>query len=255
MHEPGGSGAEKTSGATSDSSAGHAASSAAGTSAPSAGVVVESVVDSLATAATPPTRLHSATATLTAADTDRPSTDTLWDGARHIVHAMQTPALVRNLYGEIVVANEMARALYSPMFYDPIPSVASPTPNLARFVFLDPRSREFYPNWQQQTEDIVAMLGLARVSGNNRQHAAELVQELSEASPEFARMWSRYDMRYVSRRASIIEHPVVGTLELEFAPTMLVSAPDLALLLYGTTPGSQTEARLEELRSWAASQA
>lgn len=219
------------------------------------GVVVESVVDSLATTATPPTRLHSATATLTAADTDRPSTDTLWDGARHIVNAMHTPALVRNLYGEIVAANEMARALYSPMFYDPIPAVASLTPNLARFVFLDPRSQEFYPNWQQQTEDIVAMLGLARVNGNNRQHVTDLVAELSEASPEFARMWSRYDIRYVSRRASVIHHPIVGELELEFAPTMLVSAPDLALLLYGATPGSQTEARLEELRSWATSHA
>ena len=43
----------------------------------------------------------------------------------------------------------MAQALYAPLLAEPAPELAHRAPNMARFVFLDPRSRSFFPNWQQ----------------------------------------------------------------------------------------------------------
>jgi hypothetical protein len=53
-----------------------------------------------------------------------------------------TAAFVRNGRLDILAANQLGSALYAPAFLDPARPV-----NLARFVFLDRRSREFYGDW------------------------------------------------------------------------------------------------------------
>src|SRR4051794_34769778 len=55
---------------------------------------------------------------------------------------LTTPAFVRNGRLDLLAINTLGRALYAPVFDDP----ARPA-NLARFNFLDPRARDFYPNW------------------------------------------------------------------------------------------------------------
>lgn len=51
-------------------------------------------------------------------------------------------AVVRDQRQDIVAFNDLARAFYAPLIGD-----GGRTPNLARFQFLDPASREFYPDW------------------------------------------------------------------------------------------------------------
>ena len=55
------------------------------------------------------------------------------------------PAYVRNGRLDILATNPLGRALYSPVFDDP----RRPA-NIARFIFLDPRAREFYPDWERR---------------------------------------------------------------------------------------------------------
>ena len=63
------------------------------------------------------------------------------------------PAWVRNARHDLLAANRLGFALYSEMLTDPIRPA-----NNARFVFLNPKSREFFVDWERAADDIVAML-------------------------------------------------------------------------------------------------
>ena len=64
-----------------------------------------------------------------------------------------TPAYVRNGRLDILYANQIAQALYSGLFRDPVRPV-----NVARFLFLDPRGTEFYADWEHAANDAAALL-------------------------------------------------------------------------------------------------
>jgi hypothetical protein len=65
----------------------------------------------------------------------------------------EAPAWVRNARMDFLAANRLGYALYSPMITSPVQPA-----NNARFTFLDPRSRDFYPDWERAANDHVAML-------------------------------------------------------------------------------------------------
>ncbi|MFM9432797.1 helix-turn-helix transcriptional regulator, partial [Arthrobacter sp. MP_2.3] len=64
------------------------------------------------------------------------------------------PAVVQNGRLDIIAANRMGRALYAAQF-----DTAVLPPNQARFVFLDPRARDFAPDWDRAANECVALLG------------------------------------------------------------------------------------------------
>jgi hypothetical protein len=55
-----------------------------------------------------------------------------------------TPAFVLNRRLDILTANELGFALYSPIYADP----ARP-PSNARFIFLDPHATRFFRDWNK----------------------------------------------------------------------------------------------------------
>ena len=63
------------------------------------------------------------------------------------------PAFVVDARLDILAANELGRALYAPIFEDPIQP-----PNHARFLFLDRRAGDFWRDWAQAADDAVALL-------------------------------------------------------------------------------------------------
>jgi hypothetical protein len=73
--------------------------------------------------------------------------------ARILELMTEVPTFVNNGRGDVLAANPLAQALYSPMFDAP----ARPA-NHARFAFLNPRAREFWLDWEQIASDTVAML-------------------------------------------------------------------------------------------------
>ncbi|MDU0347466.1 helix-turn-helix transcriptional regulator [Actinomyces sp. MRS3W] len=175
-------------------------------------------------------------------------------GTQWILDAMTTPAAVRDGSGTYVAANAMARALYSPMFVDPIPEVAAEHPNMARFLFLDPRARQFFPNWQEGAEDLVSMLRLDAGANPADPCLQALIGELSTRSRDFADLWARHDVRYVCRGEKVVNHPVVGRIHLSYEPAGMETAPGMTMLLYGVEPGSASEDALRLLSSWAATE-
>ncbi|WP_341976816.1 helix-turn-helix transcriptional regulator [Microbacterium sp. LWO13-1.2] len=158
------------------------------------------------------------------------------------------PALVRNNYFEYLGANTLGRALYAPVFTEPVP-------NSARFAFLNPAAQDFYVDWEQVTQDLVAaMRGEAGRNPYDRRFS-DLVGELSTRSERFRTLWAAHNVRYHRSGVKRLRHPIVGELEIVYEAFELPADPGLHLSTYTAEPGTPSEEKLKMLASWAATDA
>jgi transcriptional regulator with XRE-family HTH domain len=170
---------------------------------------------------------------------------------QRIVDAMsEIPAFVQNGRLDILYANDLATALYSDMLQDPIRP-----PNAARFLFLDPRARTFYVDWDSVARSIVA--ALRGTAGRNPYDRAlsDLVGVLSTRSEEFRARWASHDVRFHRSGTKRVHHSLVGDLTLAYETLELPADPTLTLVTYSAEPGSASEAALQELARWSATRA
>lgn len=189
-----------------------------------------------------------------AANQDRPPRKrtalpaTVRPSVRRIVDAMgEVPAFVSSGRLDILYANPLAEALYSDQFRDPVRPV-----NTARFLFLDPRARTFYPDWDTVSRDAVAALHGEAGRNPYDRGLSDLVGMLSTRSEEFRVLWARHDVRFHRSGIKRVHHPLVGDLTLAYERLDLAADPGLAIVTYSAEPGSASEARLRELAQWAA---
>jgi len=99
-------------------------------------------------------------------------------GVQRILDAMTgAPADVRNGRRDILAANRLGSALYAELYADP----ARPA-NVARFVFLSPRARAFFPDWEGAANDLVANLRTEAGRNPYDRGLSDLVGELSTRS-------------------------------------------------------------------------
>lgn len=159
------------------------------------------------------------------------------------------PAWVRNGRHDIVAANRLGRAVYSPLFDDPARPV-----NTTRFVYLNPAAPTFWRDYDQIARDAAAMLRLE--AGRNPHDAAliRLVGELSTQSELFRERWASRDVMFHRSGRKRLHHPVVGDLDLDYESMDLPSSPGLVMNVYTAPAGSPTADALRMLASWAASQ-
>lgn len=183
-----------------------------------------------------------------AARAPRKSADRLRPSVQRLLDAItEAPAIVRNRYFDYVGANRLGRALYAPVFADP-------APNSARFAFLDPAARDFYPDWERNTQDLVAtMRGEAGRNPYDRR-LSDLVGELSMRSETFRRLWGAHDVRFHRSGVKRIHHPVVGDLELGYEALDLPGDPGMTISTYTAEPATASADALKLLASWAATQ-
>ena len=166
----------------------------------------------------------------------RPSPETVPESVQLVLDAVtDAPAWVRNARHDLLAANSLARALYSPMLADP----RRPA-NTARFVYLDPASREFFADWERAADDIAAMLRSEAGRNPHDRRLIELVGELSTRSEDFRTRWAAHDVRFHRSGTKRLHHPVVGRLDLTFEVMELPAHPGLTLLVYTAVAGTPT---------------
>lgn len=158
------------------------------------------------------------------------------------------PAWVRNARHDMLAANRMARALYTPLLADP----RRPA-NSARFVYLDPASHDFFQDWERAADDIAAMLRSEAGRNPHDKLLIELIGELSTRSEDFRTRWAAHNVRFHRTGLKKLHHPVVGDLDLTFEAMEFPAHPGLTLLAYVAPVGSPTADSLKLLASWAAS--
>jgi transcriptional regulator with XRE-family HTH domain len=156
------------------------------------------------------------------------------------------PAFIGNNRMDIVAANTLGYALYSDMYR----GTARPA-NHSRFIFLDPRSQDFYPDWDRAANVNVAILRREAGRSPHDKGIAELVGELSMRSDEFRTRWAAHNVRRHYAGTKFFKHPVVGILELNYQVLGLEEDPGHTLTVYPATPGSPTDQALKLLASWA----
>ncbi|MHB1009340.1 MAG: helix-turn-helix domain-containing protein [Propionibacteriaceae bacterium] len=171
----------------------------------------------------------------------RPSLQWVLDAMR------DAPAIVTNGRSDLLVTNDLSRAMYSDVF-----AGAHGTPNFARFTFLDPAARRFYPEWDTFADMTVATLRTEAGRTPHDQLLHELVGELSTLSPEFRKRWSAHDVRIHTTGTKHFHHAVVGHLYLTYETVPLVSEPGLSMTVYAAEPGSSSADALSLLASWSA---
>src|SRR4051794_33289594 len=151
-------------------------------------------------------------------------------------------AFVRNGRLDILSANRLGYALYADAFAQPGRPV-----NLARFVFLDPRSRDFYTDWDGIAD---AGVGSLRAEAGRDPYDADLTQlvgELSMRSDEFRSRWAAHDVVLYGAGTQQFHHPLVGDLTLRYEALDPVADLGLTLVAYTAEPGSPSETALRQL--------
>ena len=157
------------------------------------------------------------------------------------------PAFVRNGRLDILAANPLGRALYSQHFDSPYQPV-----NSARFAFLDPRSPDFYADWDAVAKDVVAVLHAEAGRDPSDRDLSDLVGELSTRSEPFRTLWAAHNVRRHDTGMKAVVHPLVGEITFTYESMELTADPGLTMFVYTAEPGSKSAQALSLLASWTA---
>jgi transcriptional regulator with XRE-family HTH domain len=159
------------------------------------------------------------------------------------------PAVLTNSRQDFLAANGLARALFADLFD------GHERPNSARFIFLDPRARDLYPDWSSVARDVVGALRSAAGRTPDDRALTDLVGELSTRSEDFRHYWARHDVRWHVSGVKRLHHPRVGDMELRYEGLDVVSDADLTIYAYTAEPGSRSADALALLGTLAATEA
>lgn len=125
-----------------------------------------------------------------------------------------SPAYIMGRHWDLLAWNEAASELFAGWL--PSPAEVSPArPNLLRFVFAHPLARRLLVDWETRAQRIVAEF---RADSRSRLESAELhalVDELAQASPDFARFWKQHDVMERQGGRRDFQHPKRGLVSYE----------------------------------------
>jgi hypothetical protein len=158
----------------------------------------------------------------------------------------ESAAFVRNRRLDILSANRLGYALYSEAFANPERPV-----NLARFVFLDPRAREFYGDWEGIADAGAGSLRAEAGRDPYDRDLTDLVGQLSMRSDEFRIRWATHDVRQYRTGTQPFHHPLVGDLTLNYEALEISADVDQILIVYTAEPGSPSQDALNRLANWS----
>ena len=144
-----------------------------------------------------------------------------------------SPAAVLSRVNDMLAANPPGLAIFHGLADWP-----PERRNLTRFLFLHPAARSLWVDW----EDIAAghVAHLRSIAGQNPDapDITRLVEGLLPQSPDFARFWSRYDVKPRTAGYKRFQHPKVGRMTLSYESLPLAGADGQRLIVYLAAPGT-----------------
>ncbi|WP_043664871.1 helix-turn-helix transcriptional regulator [Streptomyces xylophagus] len=143
------------------------------------------------------------------------------------------PAYIVSRSMDLLAANPGGLALYAGL--DDWPATQR---NLARYFFLHPAARELFPDWDIQIRACIARLRALAGTAPDAPDLTTLVGELVLKSPDFARLWDRYDVTGRKATHKTFHHPQVGEVTLAAQSMDLNGTPGQRLVAYAAEPGT-----------------
>jgi transcriptional regulator with XRE-family HTH domain len=161
-----------------------------------------------------------------------------------------TPAYIRNTRMDVVAANSLCFALYTDILSPGVLPL-----NLARFMFLDPRSPDFFVDWDTVADDLAAALRIEagrspRDRALSNRALSSLIGDLATGSKEFATRWARHNVRFHRTARKKLFNPLVGEIELT-GDSLDLPGEGLTLIAYTAEPDSHAQEQLDFLTSWS----
>lgn len=150
-----------------------------------------------------------------------------------------TPAFLTGPAAHVLSGNESWRTLVTPLgLLDDDP------PNLATYVFTNPRSRDVLTEWERAADEQVDQLRAASLRWGHDPEFAALVDHLEQV-PEFADRWSTHRVSEHRRGMTLLRHPDVGDLRLRFETLQLPDDGDQRLTTwFPADPSTEAGLRL-----------
>lgn len=169
-------------------------------------------------------------------------------GVARIVEGMpDLPAFVMNNRLDVLLANPLGRALYTEVYADPVCEG-----NVARFAFLSPAARRFYPDWDRMARFAVGALRAEAGRDPYDRQLTRLIGELSTRSDAFRVLWGSQDVHVFRDSTKHLNHPLVGDLELDQETMALPDESGLSVVVYSARPGTPAADALRLLAGWSA---
>ena len=160
---------------------------------------------------------------------------------QRLLDHLGVPAYITNRRWDVVASNRGARLLLG--------CAACPlgTRNVLWSVLVDPTGRGLFEDWEGVAQSVLAEFRHVAASHLGDPAFIELIDALTEASPEFRAWWPRYDVVGLHTGRKVFNHPTVGRLVLEHQPLTLPDARDLKLTAYVPLDEDDAPARLARL--------
>jgi transcriptional regulator with XRE-family HTH domain len=104
--------------------------------------------------------------------------------------------------------------------------------NVVWAMFMLPLMRRLLLDWEHEAPLTVAALRAEAGRDLSEPDYQQLINDLLEASPDFAALWARQDVRGRLEGVKRFEHPKLGRFDLEFTVFQVAEQPSLRLFLY-----------------------
>jgi hypothetical protein len=145
----------------------------------------------------------------------------------HLINELApNPAYIKNRRWDVIAANAAARAV----FHDFGAIRLGGTPNILRFIFLDPATRELFVDWSGIAVRAVAQFRHAADIGELE--TKMLIADLARDSTDFASLWARHDVAQRRVGGKKLSHPAFGPLSFQHASFAVLGRPGLQMVVY-----------------------
>ena len=110
--------------------------------------------------------------------------------------------------------------------------------NTIRYTFLHPAARELWPDWDHKVKSCVAHLRAVAGADPDSPDLAALIGELTVKSPDFVRVWNRYEVRTVGAGQKTFRNPLVGPMTLSHEVMQINKTDGQRIVFYMAEPGT-----------------
>jgi transcriptional regulator with XRE-family HTH domain len=138
-----------------------------------------------------------------------------------------SPAYVKTANWDVIAWNRATEVVMSGLM-----SLPRDKRNMLRLVFCVPHVREAMHDWENVARFIVATFRSETAKTGVGDDTRALVDELSQASPEFTAMWLEHDVSSHGEGIKLIQHPTLGLITLEYSAFAVDGKPHLSMVIY-----------------------
>lgn len=151
------------------------------------------------------------------------------------------PAYVLSRYSDVLAANPEGLALHVGLREWPVAQR-----NTIRYLFLDPITRELFPDRDRLARVTVARTHRLVGEDPDAPELDALIDELRTRSEEFADLWALHDIALRGGDSRRFHHPLVGDITLD-SETLYLGDGGLRMTVYQAAPGTADHRALLEL--------